>query len=265
MNFTPWILRVANVLHCAGIGEKLVALGWSRSDARYNAHVSYTKRIVCLANSRKPPTGRCIAGRELLSNGFGDWIRPVSGRPTREVSEDERRYEDGSDPHVLDIIDIPLVQHSPEHHQHENHVLNEKFYWAKRGVCPWNLLLFAVEEVDGPLWVNGFSSANGLNDRVPTSHLHRIARSLYLIRPDELVIAVAREESAFASKRRVRACFTLGGEEYRVAVTDPLIEREYLRRGDGEIDLTGAIICMSLGEVFHGYAYKLVASVIIEK
>lgn len=35
-----------------------------------------TKRIVVLANSRKPP-GRCIAGIELIDGEPADWVRPV--------------------------------------------------------------------------------------------------------------------------------------------------------------------------------------------
>jgi len=81
--------------------------------------VATVKRIVCLANSRKL-NGRCIAGKELLGGRSVGWIRPVSAREHEEVSEYERQYEDGSDPQVLDIIDVSLLDPRPKSYQQEN-------------------------------------------------------------------------------------------------------------------------------------------------
>lgn len=39
-----------------------------------------TKRIVCLANSRKL-NGRCVAGREVLDGDPGPWVRRLPRRP----------------------------------------------------------------------------------------------------------------------------------------------------------------------------------------
>ncbi len=66
------------------------------------------KRILCLANSRKT-SGRCIAGREITETGAGAWIRPVSGRGSGEISEEDRRYADGRTAQVLDLISLRPV------------------------------------------------------------------------------------------------------------------------------------------------------------
>jgi hypothetical protein len=100
-----------------------------------------------LANSRKPPSGRCVAGREVSGANFGAWIRPVSERPSQEISEEERRYGDGRDPALLDVIEVPFKRRQPTHHQTENHVIDDSNYWKKRGTVSWRTLKFAVETV----------------------------------------------------------------------------------------------------------------------
>lgn len=226
--------------------------------------MSYTKTIVCLANSQKHGSGRCVAGREWLpEEGVGSWVRPVSARPTLEVSEEERQFEDGTDPNVLDIIAVPMVGPQPQHHQQENHLIDENFYWVKQGAVTWSQLQVAVEDPAGPLWLNGQSSFNGLNDQVPESHAVGLQRSLYLIRPEALTLTVGPEGGAFGPpRRRIRARFTVCGHSYCVVVTDPRVQRKLLAQSDGETVLEDALVCMSLGEVLRGYAYKLAAAII---
>src|SRR5713101_1785529 len=95
-----------------------------------------TKRIVCLANSRKH-SGRCIAGKEVLAQGYGAWIRPVSARQSAEISEEERRYENGALPRLFDIIKIPVIGATPQLYQSENYVIDAEYYWVKKGEISW--------------------------------------------------------------------------------------------------------------------------------
>lgn len=219
------------------------------------------KRIVCLANSRKL-SGRCVAGKELVAGRPGGWVRPVSDREHQEVSEEERRYEDGSDPAVLDVLDVPLVQPRPSAFQTENWLLDPDYYWERVGrLDPADLADFV--DHDGPLWLNGVSTRAGRNDEIPVEHANGLTSSLALVAVPSLRIRVFSPAAEFGDrKRRVQARFQLGGDEYRLWVTDPRYERRYLAQNDGEYALGRCYLTVSLGEPYRGCVYKLVAAVI---
>lgn len=221
-----------------------------------------TKQIVCLANSRMFGSGRCVAGREMIDGSFGQWIRPVSDGPTPALSVEVIQFGGGGVPRILDVIEVPLLRHVPERHQQENHAINAKHSWRLAGRVTFDDIQNAVEDAGGPLWLNGFSSTGGRNDRVPEGEAVRLTHSLYLVRPEGLSLEVVTEGGDQQQpKHRVRANFQLCGHSYRLVVTDPWIERRLLSGYPVE-GLEGALVCVSLGRIFHGFAYKLVASVI---
>jgi len=172
--------------------------------------MSAVKRIVCLANSRKL-NGRCIAGKAYGAKGAGAWIRPVGAREHGEVSEYERQYEDGSDPRVLDIIEVPLLDPQPKDFQQENWLLDPDYYWEKVGEATWPDVC-SLEDPAGPLWINGIHTYNGFNDKIPLAQVGGVQSSLRLLRVDSLAISVFKPGEAFGNpKRRVQGRFKHAG------------------------------------------------------
>lgn len=222
-----------------------------------------TKRIVCLANSRKLQ-GRCVAGKELIDGRPGAWIRPVSSRPKEEVSQRERCYADGRDPEVLDIINVPLLQPCPKDYQQENWLLDPTQRWVRVERFPVARLA-KLADLPAPLWIDGYSSSRGQNDRVPLEDANTQTNSLMLVHATDFEFTSYHWDNSL----RIRGCFTLGRVRYSLRVTDPAIEdlaRQDIRR------LTGRKACyltISLGEPLRDnndpnkvYAYKLIAAVI---
>jgi hypothetical protein len=60
----------------------------------------------------------------------------------------------------------------------------------------------------------------------------------------------------------VTATFRHDGAAYALQVTDPTIEHRFLAGPNRIEHMTGAVLCVSLGEVHLGHAYKLAAAVI---
>jgi len=225
----------------------------------------FSKHIVCLANSRKLG-GRCVAGKELVADGFGGWIRPVSGREGGALDQAERCYANGAEPAIFDIIEIPLLAPDPSAHQTENHRIDAASYWHRLGVCSWDQVDELVDEPDS-LWGEGESTQLGQFDRLAEYEAADYGASLWLIEPDSVTMRVLTLPASLGGQKRiVRAAFQYQGLQYDFKVTDPKAEVEYFRRADGDHRLDeGALFCVSLTEAFvDGYCYKLVATVITE-
>ncbi|AYM14199.1 hypothetical protein V6R85_21870 [Agrobacterium sp. CCNWLW32] len=226
---------------------------------------AYLKTIVCLAASRKH-SGRCIAGKVLDGDEVGTWIRPVSKRPSGELSALDCRYQNAVSAALFDIIELPIIGSASHSFQIENHFNDDKFWWKKKGEASWKQIGNLVDKFTGPIWENGSSSYNGRSDRVPEDRAAQavidFGSSLTLIDVGDLEIIVQIEGAAFNNpSRHVRGHFTYSGNQYRMMITDPNIEAEFFAKTDGTYRIGRALLCLSLGEPYRGFAYKLIAAV----
>ena len=225
----------------------------------------YVVEIVCLANSKKM-SGRCVAGKVVSGPEKGKWVRPVSGRPNAEISEDDRRFKDGTYPKLGDVVRIPMKKPVPLDVQPENQLIDDRFYWSKKAALSYKDLRALLDEVKGPLWENRSSSTYGQYDRVVAARAAAAAKafggSLALVEVDDLIISVSVEGAQFNNaKRKVRGTFTVTGVSYTLGVTDVAIENAYLAKKDGAYKVGTAILCISLAEVAYGdHNYKLLAA-----
>ena len=157
---------------------------------------------------------------------------------------------------------MSLVGPCPQRHQKENYCFDGKRPWVKTGVLSWTELPHLIDDTE-TLWANDDSSAYGQNDRVVADSAMTFGYSLLLVRPREVTVAVGNEVDKLGrSRRRVRACFEHGSHIYKLVITDPDTEAAFQAKPDGEYRLIEAYLCVSLGERYDGWCYKLVASAI---
>lgn len=215
--------------------------------------MSETKRIVILANSSKPG-GRCVAGTEW--DEPLNWIRPVSTRPGQEVSYEERRYERGGEPRLLDVVDITLSRPIASGVQQENWLLDPEYWWEKVAECSFDDLDESLYE-KGPLWKNGASSSTGRHNRFRIADAPATKDSLRLIRVPELKLSHSR---GWNGEQHLDGEFMFSGTIYRMRVTDPEFESAHGHRSKvGDCYLTISVTPPFEKDEYH---YKLIAAVI---
>jgi hypothetical protein len=224
--------------------------------------MAYIKRLVCLANSYKTG-GTCIAGKEILANGYGRWIRPVSARPSAEVWPSESRYENHTSPKLLDIMDVPLLNSAPQHHQTENHVIDSAQPWKKVGELPWNVLA-ELHDQPATLWINSDHTKTGVFNCISPAEAATQHNSLALIQPDNFVVEVGSSTWNGKTKRIYRGNFSYNAIYHSLSLTDPVAHNAFATKAEGAYPLNDAYLCVSLTEPYaeDGRCHKLVAAII---
>lgn len=225
--------------------------------------MSYTKRLLCLANSWREG-GRCIAGKISEGERTGEWIRPVRAAGTEAIVAPHLNYEDGAPVRILDIFDVHLIQPAPAGHQVENHVIEKSSLWRRVRQTTFEECRQFLDSQDRPLWPDAESTFHGINDKVPEATVAQTTDSLRLIQPASATFRVASEtQYEGPPQTAVRATFDLAGSRYRLKITDPEASHKFESLGQGEHTVHAPLLCISLSGIFNGFSYRLVAGVIL--
>jgi hypothetical protein len=217
------------------------------------------KKIVCLANSYKHG-GRCIAGIDIDD---GQWIRLHGNSTDGALCACEYTLDDGSEPRLLDVIQIEL-----------SYAIRSTSHPEDWQIAPtrWHLVERMATERQ---WV-GLTNAKLKSKGILRDHRDRIAAwelkykplksSLCLIRPDEIYWWIREDKG----KRKCRALFHHNYVTYDFALTDPLWIEQLKLLPDGIYPHSDIVesndetwLTISLSEAYFGFHYKLVAGVIV--
>lgn len=148
-----------------------------------------------------------------------------------------------------------LKKKKPTYYQPENILISEEA-WERKGSFDKTKLDDLCDYPDS-IWIGEN------NEGVDVEYLksNKIENSLILIKLSDILI-VRKDEY---NKKKVRAIFTYNNKQYDLGITDPIIEKEYKNKNEGEYKLSGKIyLCISLGEPYIKYnrCYKIIAALI---
>lgn len=200
------------------------------------------KEIVILANSVKHGQ-HCVAGKCVST---GRWFRPVSNAQGAELNNEQVKYQNRHGifrVKPLQKIQMRFAQHVPLPHQPENYLIDGNLWHQNYSIRLGELSNYLDQPVD--IWGQDNRVLHGLI----TSGFFNISQSLYLIQAEKLRLYITDD-----GKRR--AAFKYHDIVYDLAVTDPKFDE--IVRDNREVN---QVLCISLGEAYQGYCYKLVATI----
>lgn len=197
---------------------------------------------------------------EMGTSAKPEWVRPVSAYGHGELYLLDRRLPDGSEPAVLDVLQVRLAEPSPDGYHTENWLIaSGPDQWDREGRLQWTDLA-TLPQLMGPLWLDPSCSS----DRVSPGFAAGLSESIQLIYAPSVTTRVVTN---FSGARQHRARFTHAGDEFDLVITDPWFESRFHARKVGEeaIDMGPCYLTVSLSHPYDGgYSYKLVAAIITQ-
>lgn len=199
-------------------------------------------QIVILAKSVKHGE-HCVAGKCVDT---GRWYRPVSTPEGAELNNTQVMYKNIHGTYSvkpLQKIQMGFLNHAPLIHQPDNYLIDSSI-WQQKYKINLDELSNYFDQPDS-IWREG----NRVNYELIKSRKVNIEQSLYLVQVKELKLYYNQD-------RRRRASFIYNKIDYDFAVTDPNFDKIMCENSD----LKG-VLCISLGEEYNGFCYKLIATI----
>ena len=218
------------------------------------------RTLVILANSVKHHS-HCVVGKDINTK---EWIRPVSSDTGEALSDEQSSYlnkEKNWRVKPLDKITMEFSKHVPLAQQPENYLISKE-KWVSSFKIERNEL---AQYIDSPknIWLDTSTNTNRVTSSLVASKEIVIKQSLYLIKIGVLNLQVSTEMVDGVEKYKLRGSFMYNDIKYAdLTITDPKIWSEYKEKPLGVYELKDVYLCLSLGEEFHGFYYKIIAAVI---
>jgi len=210
------------------------------------------KTIVIFANSVKHHQ-HCVAGKDVATK---EWIRPVGDENGCELKDEQTKYKNKYGEYLakpLQKMKIKFIKKSPLLNQPENYVISDDI-WEQNYKIDRNEI---KNYIDSPpnLWIDNESPNDRVNYQLVQNGTIQIKQSLYLIEIKRIHICW-KDRSNFEQNPQRRGIFEYNRVSYDLPLTDPNFSEFE------EQDLENKFLCISLGEEFGGYCYKLIASIL---
>jgi hypothetical protein len=210
------------------------------------------KTIVIFANSVKHHQ-HCVAGKDIITK---EWIRPVGDENGCELQDEQTKYKNKYGKYFakpLQKMKIKFVKKSPLLNQPENYIISDKIWEQKYTLDPKEIINY----IDNPtnLWIDNTCNNDRINYHLIENGTINIEQSLYLIQVKKIHI-YWKDRSNFEQNPQRKGIFEYNQVTYDLPLTDPNFSEFE------EQDLENKFLCISLGEEFNGYCYKLIASIL---